>query len=175
MASASQTQLEQSLFIVTPNTIRCRSSVINKTLFECDAADGIVNARVSRDNSSLFVVADSQVVVLCDAARDSRKYKLNKGDVRRQRVSRRDYRLLTRSLGRSAASPVLARFAYPILYNDVEPLSAGVLYHKRRDAAFAAAASLSTKRYCAIEHRDATAISIAFAPNDIHPGQAVGR
>jgi hypothetical protein len=82
MASAPQLQLEQSLFIVTPNTIQYRSSVVNKILFECDATDGIVNARVSRDNSGLFVVADSQIVVLCDAARDSRNYKLKKDEVR---------------------------------------------------------------------------------------------
>jgi hypothetical protein len=82
MASVSQVQLEQSLFITTPKTISHRSWLGNKTLFDCDTADGVVNARVSRDNSSLFAVADSHIVILCDAARGSKTYKLKRGDVR---------------------------------------------------------------------------------------------
>jgi hypothetical protein len=99
MAYASQLQLERSLFIVTPSTIRCASSDVSKTLFECDTPDGIVNAKVSRDNSSLFAVADSQVVVLCDAARDRRNYKLKKGDVRQAMGMQTCYEYLTNCIG----------------------------------------------------------------------------
>jgi hypothetical protein len=83
MTSTSQSQLEHSLFIATPKHIRHHSQRINKTLFECDTHDSIVNARASLDNSSLFAVADSQVVILCDAALGRKKHTLKKGDVRR--------------------------------------------------------------------------------------------
>jgi hypothetical protein len=51
-------------------------------LFECSTTDGIANARVSWDNSGLFAVADSHVVILCDGTRGNRGYRLNKGGVR---------------------------------------------------------------------------------------------
>lgn len=74
---------ESRLFIATPNAVFFQDELTKKTLFECDTVDSIVNARASRDNSSLFAVADSQVVVLYDAARcRNKKYKLKSGDVR---------------------------------------------------------------------------------------------
>jgi hypothetical protein len=89
MASVTQETLEQSLFIVTPITIYHHSWLGNKTLFDCATPGGIVNARVSRDNSSLFAVADSHVVILCDAARGSKTYRLKKVDVRHAVVKTR--------------------------------------------------------------------------------------
>ncbi|OAL52760.1 hypothetical protein IQ07DRAFT_642417 [Pyrenochaeta sp. DS3sAY3a] len=75
-----QSPLAQNLFIVTPNTIILRSKGENRTLFECKSASGIVNSRASKDNSSLFAVADSQIVVLSDAARGrDKKYHLKSG------------------------------------------------------------------------------------------------
>ncbi|CAO2657145.1 Nn.00g032710.m01.CDS01 [Neocucurbitaria sp. VM-36] len=72
---------QQNLFVTTPNAIYHRSQLINNPLFECETANGIVNARASRDNSSLFVVADSHVVILCDAKRGKdKRYKLSSGD-----------------------------------------------------------------------------------------------
>ncbi|KAF1914036.1 WD40-repeat-containing domain protein, partial [Ampelomyces quisqualis] len=80
MASSPISQLELGLFIATPNTVQRHSRLVDEILFDCDTAEGIVNAKVSRDDSSLFAVADSHVVILCDAARGNRKYKLKKGD-----------------------------------------------------------------------------------------------
>ena len=78
-----QLPLEQSLFITTPSAIHYRSQLVDKPLFECETPNGIVNARSSKDDSSLFAVADSQVVVLCDAARGKdKRYKLRNSDVR---------------------------------------------------------------------------------------------
>lgn len=77
-----QSPLAQNLFIVTPNTIILRSKGENRTLFECKSASGIVNSRASKDNSSLFAVADSQIVVLSDAVRGrDKKYHLKSGQV----------------------------------------------------------------------------------------------
>jgi hypothetical protein len=70
------------LFVAMPNAVHLRSQLARKTLFECETANGIVNARASRDNSGLFAVADGQVVILHDATRSKdRKYKLKNGDV----------------------------------------------------------------------------------------------
>jgi hypothetical protein len=82
MAFIPHLQSQQSLFIATPNTIRRRSRTVDEILFECHTTDSIVSARVSRDNSSLFAVADSHVVILCDTTRGNRDYRLKKGDVR---------------------------------------------------------------------------------------------
>jgi hypothetical protein len=79
----SQSQSEQSLFITTPNAILLRSVHASITLFECDETGGIINARVSQGNSNLFAVADSQIVIQCNASRANSKYKLRKADVGR--------------------------------------------------------------------------------------------
>ena len=83
MTSSQRLPLDQSLFVVTHNAIYLRSQLSRKTLFECETANGIVNARASTDNSSLFAVADGQIVILLDPTRNKdRKYKLKNGDVR---------------------------------------------------------------------------------------------
>ena len=70
------------MFITTPNVIQLRSQLSNRTLFECETPDGIVNARASKDNSSLFAVADAHIVILYNAAKGKdKKYKLKSGDV----------------------------------------------------------------------------------------------
>jgi membrane-bound inhibitor of C-type lysozyme len=82
MTSESPLPLEQSLFIATPNAIHLRSQLATKTLFQCETDDGLVNARASKDNSSLFAVADGQVVILHDVTcGKDKKYKLKNGDV----------------------------------------------------------------------------------------------
>jgi hypothetical protein len=82
MTSSQRLPFDQSLFVATSDTIHLRSQLARKTLFECSTANGIVNARASKDNSSLFAVADGQVVILHDAMRSKdRKYKLKNGDV----------------------------------------------------------------------------------------------
>ncbi|KAI4653306.1 hypothetical protein J4E93_001068 [Alternaria ventricosa] len=81
MENSGRLPFDQSLFVATPNAIYLRSQLARKKLFECETANGIVNARASKDNSSLFAVADSQVVILHDATRSKdRKYKLKNGD-----------------------------------------------------------------------------------------------
>ncbi|KAI4629718.1 uncharacterized protein J4E87_002904 [Alternaria ethzedia] len=81
MANSGRLPFDQSLFVATPNAIYLRSQLARKKLFECETANGIVNARASKDNSSLFAVADGQVVILHDATRSrDRKYKLKNGD-----------------------------------------------------------------------------------------------
>lgn len=67
---------------MTPNAIYIRSPLTNRKLLECESADGIVSAQVSSGTSSLFAVADGQIVVLHDAKLGAdKKYKLKNGDV----------------------------------------------------------------------------------------------
>ncbi|KAI8938732.1 hypothetical protein NX059_004599 [Plenodomus lindquistii] len=82
MASSQQLPPGCSLFVATPHTAHLRSAATSdKTLFKCETADGIVNAKASRDNSSLIAIADSHVVILYDTAQGcDRKYQLKKGD-----------------------------------------------------------------------------------------------
>ena len=82
MANSGKLPFDQSLFVATSNAIYLRSQLARKKLFQCETANGLVNARASKDNSSLFAVADGQVVILHDATRSKdRKYKLKNGDV----------------------------------------------------------------------------------------------
>lgn len=82
MSSIPQMPLEPSLFVATANTVQHYSQLTNKMLFECENADSIGNIRVSKDNSGLFAVADSQVVILCDASRcETKKHNLKGGYV----------------------------------------------------------------------------------------------
>lgn len=157
----SQSQFEQSLFITTPTTILLRSVHASTTLFECDETGGIINARVSQGNSSLFAVADSQIVILRDAARASRKYKLKKADVRRGDRSESTVRPLTSCLGQATSSSVLTRLLHPVLHDDTKPFSPGVLHPERRNVALATAASISTKRDRSIQQRQCTNLGIA--------------
>ncbi|KAF1947320.1 hypothetical protein EJ02DRAFT_334560, partial [Clathrospora elynae] len=55
MASTHPAPPEHSLFIATPNAIHLQSQLNNQTLFECEKADGIVNARASKDNSTYSI------------------------------------------------------------------------------------------------------------------------
>lgn len=68
-----------SLFIATPKAIHVHNSAAQKrSLFEC-TSDGIVNARIAKDNSGLLAVADSQLVILHDPARQGdKKYPLKR-------------------------------------------------------------------------------------------------
>ena len=70
---------QRNLFIATPNAIYQRSQTGNKLLFSCDCAEGIVNARVSTNNSGVLAVADGQIVVLYDATRERKKKHILKG------------------------------------------------------------------------------------------------
>jgi hypothetical protein len=147
MSPASQSQLEPSLFIATTNSVRYYSQLLNKTLFECDNTDGIVNVRASKDNSGLFAVADSQVVILHDASQDkARNYTLNNGDVR-QRYDTCTSPLLTGFLGRTASSPVLARFARSVLHHHIESFRSSLLSIDRRVARATTTTPLATERH----------------------------
>lgn len=71
------------MFIATPEALYLQSQNSNKVLFKCETADGIINAKASKDNSCLVAVADSHVVILYDTVRGrDRKYKLKNSDVR---------------------------------------------------------------------------------------------
>ncbi|KAF2751904.1 hypothetical protein M011DRAFT_498324 [Sporormia fimetaria CBS 119925] len=71
----------RNLFIATPNAIHLHSRFEEKILFECEAPDGILNAKHSKDNSGILAVADSQVVIICDPQKGhNRQYKLKNGD-----------------------------------------------------------------------------------------------
>ena len=84
MANNHELPFDRNLFIATPKAIHLRSQIAERKLFECESADGIVNARASTNNSSFFAVADWQVVILHNAKPDAdKKYKLRNGDVRR--------------------------------------------------------------------------------------------
>lgn len=70
---------ERNMLITTPNAIHQRSRAGDMIVFQCESADGIVNARAATDNSSLLAVADSQVVVLHDIAQMREKKHMLKG------------------------------------------------------------------------------------------------
>ncbi|KAF3035044.1 hypothetical protein E8E11_001029 [Didymella keratinophila] len=71
---------DRNLLITTPNSIHLRTPAGDKTVFECESDDGIVNACAAPDNSSLLAIADSHGVLLHDAAQPrNRKHKLKGG------------------------------------------------------------------------------------------------
>ncbi|KAF2844973.1 WD40 repeat-like protein [Plenodomus tracheiphilus IPT5] len=81
MALLHNLPLGYSLFIATPQKLHLRAQSGGSVVFECETANGVVNAKASRDNSSLVAIADSHVVILYDTARGGdRKYELKKGD-----------------------------------------------------------------------------------------------
>jgi hypothetical protein len=71
-----------NLFIATPSAIYLHCRPEKKIVFGCATSNGILNARASKDNSSLLAVADSHLVILHDSkcGRD-RQYELKSGDV----------------------------------------------------------------------------------------------
>ena len=77
MAGGGKLPADLNLFIATSNAIYVHNcSAGERPLFEC-ASDGIVNARLARDGSSLLAIADSQLVILHDSARKGdRRYAL---------------------------------------------------------------------------------------------------
>ncbi|KAF2658534.1 WD40 repeat-like protein [Lophiostoma macrostomum CBS 122681] len=80
MASSPQPS-QRNLFVATQSNIQFHTTYARSLLFECDSPDGILNARVAKDNSSLLAVADDHVVVLYDAEHGKdRKYTLRSGD-----------------------------------------------------------------------------------------------
>ena len=107
---------DRNLFIVTPSSIHLQSQLADRTVFECQTLDGIVNARASKDESGLFAVADGHVVILHEATRGkSRKYKLKTGNVEygwSQEGSPAD-----NGTGRATSSLVFARFTHPVFYD----------------------------------------------------------
>lgn len=106
MALIRRLPFERNLFIVTPETISLQAQLGDKTLFECETSDGIVNARASKNNSSLIAIADSHLVMLYDVARGrDKKYKLKNGDVSACSNGRRGY---NEDIGRATATIVLA-------------------------------------------------------------------
>lgn len=57
---------QRNLLITTPNAIHQYSQAGDRVLFECEATDGIANARAAPDNSSLLAIASHQIVLLHD-------------------------------------------------------------------------------------------------------------
>jgi hypothetical protein len=72
----------RNLLITTPDSIHLRTPAGDKTVFECQSADGIVNACAAPNNSSLLAIADSHGVTLHDTAQPrEKKHKLKGGGV----------------------------------------------------------------------------------------------
>lgn len=72
---------ERKLLITTSNAIHLRSQTGGRIVFECESAEGIMNACATTDNSSLLAVADSQLVLLHDTAQTRvKKHKLRYKD-----------------------------------------------------------------------------------------------
>lgn len=72
----------RNLLITTPKTIHLQTSTGDKTIFECESADGIVNACAVPGNSSLVAIADSQGVILHDTTQPrAKKHRLKGGNV----------------------------------------------------------------------------------------------
>ncbi|KAJ4333134.1 hypothetical protein N0V87_007863 [Didymella glomerata] len=70
----------RNLLITTPDSIHLRTPAGDKTVFECQSADGIVNACAAPNNSSLLAIADSHGVTLHDTAQPrEKKHKLKGG------------------------------------------------------------------------------------------------
>jgi hypothetical protein len=63
----------QRNLLITPDAIHLYSKNGDRVLFECEAADGIVNARVAPDNSSLLAIASRQIVLLHDTIHSREK------------------------------------------------------------------------------------------------------
>ncbi|EFQ87927.1 hypothetical protein PTT_16381 [Pyrenophora teres f. teres 0-1] len=81
MATIQHPLADRSLFIVTPNSIHLQSQLADRTVFECQTLDSILNARASKDKCGVIAVADGQIVLLHDETRGkNRKYKLKSGD-----------------------------------------------------------------------------------------------
>ncbi|KAF1923371.1 uncharacterized protein M421DRAFT_406859, partial [Didymella exigua CBS 183.55] len=85
-----------NLLITTPNTVLLRTLQGDQTIFECESANGIVNARAATNNSSLLAIADRHVVILHNTARPrEKKHRLTGGsDVPRLLLFSSDSRTL---------------------------------------------------------------------------------
>jgi hypothetical protein len=171
MTSMPQSPLEPSLFIATANTVYHYSQLTSKTLFECDNTDSIRNIRVSKDNSGLFAVADSQVVVLYDASRSTtKKYNLRSGDASyRVSVAKR---CLTSWLEYIPPPTFLTRLAHSVLYHNSGSFCPSVLNLDRRIAPAATATPLAAKRDRHFQWWQRTTFGIAHATIGIHTRQA---
>ncbi|PVI00740.1 hypothetical protein DM02DRAFT_655114 [Periconia macrospinosa] len=87
MSSSPERPPPNNLFIATSEDIWLktlyRKTELWKPLFQCQKT-GILNACASSDNSGLLAVADSQLVILHDAASyrgNNRKYRLEGAEV----------------------------------------------------------------------------------------------
>ncbi|KAF2877193.1 hypothetical protein BDV95DRAFT_463201, partial [Massariosphaeria phaeospora] len=81
MPTTSQLPPDHNLCVTTPSAIYFHTSSTRRRLFQCATPEGILNARAAKDNSGLLAVADSQLVILFDAARGrDREYRLKSGD-----------------------------------------------------------------------------------------------
>lgn len=175
MASITRARLERSLFIATPNTIHYRSQLGNRTLFQCDTVDGIANARVSRDNSSLLAVADSQVVILHDVARGKDSvYRLKNEEVWRTMYCTPQLNFNDLA-GRPASSPLFSRLSHSILHNNTEFFGSSVFDRNGRITATAAAAPLATECNRGVQRWKHTIVGFAYTPRDIHTRQTIER
>lgn len=75
---------DRNLLITTPKAIHLRTLAGDKTIFECESADGIVYACAAPGNSSLLAIADSHGVILHDTTQPrERKHKLKGASVSR--------------------------------------------------------------------------------------------
>jgi hypothetical protein len=129
---ASPTAISQ-LFIATQNAIYLHSQLEKKLLFECATSDGILNARPSRDNSSLLAVADNHLVILHDFMRGkgNREYKLMSGDVGSLGFPALELTELTRVTGQASTSALLARLPRPLLHHNAQLRHPSVLCRDR--------------------------------------------
>lgn len=175
MASLPQLPPECSLFVATPQTVHLRSLAAgNRILFECETPNGVVNAKASRDNSSLIAIADSQVVILHDTKRGSdREYKLQKSDVSRARVLPHNL-LAEDNPGRTTAATVLTRFAYPLLHDYPEHVCSSLLYSYSRTPPIFTAASFAPKHSCHFTQWPCPYLGFASATHHIPPGPTLG-
>jgi len=163
MTSASQSPLEPSLFIATADTVYHYSQLTNKTLFECDTIDSIGNIRVSKDNSGLFAVADSQVVILYDASQSkTKKYNLKSGYVSYWSSLATIFCLISWT-GYTSSPTLLARLAYFVFYHDAGSLDPSVLNLDRRIASATATAPLTANCDRHVKRWQRTTFSIAHA------------
>lgn len=64
---------QRNLLITTPDAIHLYSQKGDRVLFDCEGADGIVNARAAPDNSSLLAIASRQIVLLHDTIHSREK------------------------------------------------------------------------------------------------------
>jgi hypothetical protein len=154
---------DRDLLITTPNSIHLRTPAGDKTVFECQSADGIVTACAAPDNSSLLAIADGHGVILHDTAHPRDKIHKLKGSSVSSDALECTRTTLTWNTGHSSSASVLARFTHIALQHRAQRLNPCVLTVKRQPIISVTFTSLTTERPGEVEQWQLPALCLIFA------------